>query len=408
MQFSFASASTPVWQDSPVLRQAVANQQRGIAAPPTLSAPRMTLGQLVRDKAAAVAKPVVGKRMASKLADLVDYSPVGALTTAFQAGQDLRNSSYGSAAVNTLGALLGALPDGGAALAKGGAGALHSIIAPLFHGSPHKFEKFALDKIGTGEGAQAYGHGLYFAENPAVAKEYQASLAGQGFEVNGEPLDLTRIDHVASNALFNAGGDIDRAKRDLLIQAEQLRARAEMPQSYGSNFANNAERMRDAAIYLHRNPTLEQPKRVTGGHLYEVKLDANPEDFLDWDKPLNEQPDRVRQAFQQIPFFQKAAQRQNAEVGDIYGALTGAESVPSTATLPAWQGSTAYRSIGGMPLPVGNPYVGMRDGPKSATMLNDLGVQGIRYLDQGSRSAGNGSRNYVVFNPDIISILGRQ
>src|SRR3990167_2027108 len=41
-----------------------------------------------------------------------------------------------------------------------------------FHGSPHKFDKFDMSKVGAGEGAQAYGHGLYFAENPEVAKSY--------------------------------------------------------------------------------------------------------------------------------------------------------------------------------------------------------------------------------------------
>ena len=38
-----------------------------------------------------------------------------------------------------------------------------------YHSSPHDFDKFDLSKIGTGEGAQVYGHGLYFAENPAVS-----------------------------------------------------------------------------------------------------------------------------------------------------------------------------------------------------------------------------------------------
>ncbi len=42
-----------------------------------------------------------------------------------------------------------------------------------YHGSPHDFDKFDLSKIGTGEGAQAYGHGLYFAENEGVAKSYK-------------------------------------------------------------------------------------------------------------------------------------------------------------------------------------------------------------------------------------------
>lgn len=42
----------------------------------------------------------------------------------------------------------------------------------VYHGSPHSFSAFDASKIGTGEGAQAYGHGLYFAENPKVAKTY--------------------------------------------------------------------------------------------------------------------------------------------------------------------------------------------------------------------------------------------
>lgn len=57
------------------------------------------------------------------------------------------------------------------------AGGLLGITA--FHGSPHTFDKFDMSKIGTGEGAQAYGHGLYFAENPEVAQGYQTMLAGR-------------------------------------------------------------------------------------------------------------------------------------------------------------------------------------------------------------------------------------
>ena len=50
-----------------------------------------------------------------------------------------------------------------------GTGALAGM-AKVFHGSPHLFKKFDMSKIGTGEGAQSYGHGLYFAENPKTAK----------------------------------------------------------------------------------------------------------------------------------------------------------------------------------------------------------------------------------------------
>jgi len=46
----------------------------------------------------------------------------------------------------------------------------------VYHGTPHKFTQFDSSKIGTGEGAQAYGHGLYFAENPETAGVYSRTL----------------------------------------------------------------------------------------------------------------------------------------------------------------------------------------------------------------------------------------
>ena len=43
-----------------------------------------------------------------------------------------------------------------------------------YHGTPHEIQGgFDMAKIGTGEGAQAYGHGMYFAENPQVAEAYK-------------------------------------------------------------------------------------------------------------------------------------------------------------------------------------------------------------------------------------------
>lgn len=45
--------------------------------------------------------------------------------------------------------------------------------------------------------------------------------------------------------------------------------------------------------------------------------------------------------------------------------------------------------------------------PKSLINRNarEAGIPGIRYLDQGSRGAGEGSRNYVVFDDKLIDIL---
>lgn len=47
----------------------------------------------------------------------------------------------------------------------------------VWHGSPHKFDKFSLEHIGSGEGAQAFGWGLYFAGNKEVSEWYRKKLS---------------------------------------------------------------------------------------------------------------------------------------------------------------------------------------------------------------------------------------
>ena len=47
-----------------------------------------------------------------------------------------------------------------------------------WHGSPHIFDYFSLDAIGTGEGAQAHGWGLYFAKEREVGERCVLSAKG--------------------------------------------------------------------------------------------------------------------------------------------------------------------------------------------------------------------------------------
>ena len=46
-----------------------------------------------------------------------------------------------------------------------------------WHGSPYQFDKFLLSEIGTGEGAQAFGWGLYFTDLKSIAKNYAEVLS---------------------------------------------------------------------------------------------------------------------------------------------------------------------------------------------------------------------------------------
>ena len=57
--------------------------------------------------------------------------------------------------------------------------------AIVWHGSPHKFDRFDSSKIGTGEGAQAYGHGLYLAEGLNTAKSYMRPAGRTPSEIDG-------------------------------------------------------------------------------------------------------------------------------------------------------------------------------------------------------------------------------
>jgi hypothetical protein len=63
-----------------------------------------------------------------------------------------------------------------------------------WHGTPHKIlGKFDINKVGTGEGAQAYGHGMYFAENPSVATQYRNILSKPEFTKNAEGMEMREV-----------------------------------------------------------------------------------------------------------------------------------------------------------------------------------------------------------------------
>lgn len=48
-----------------------------------------------------------------------------------------------------------------------------SLKQAAYHGSPHTFTQFDMSAIGTGEGNQTFGWGMYFAENPEIAESYK-------------------------------------------------------------------------------------------------------------------------------------------------------------------------------------------------------------------------------------------
>jgi hypothetical protein len=272
-----------------------------------------------------------------------------------------------------IGRVIAGMPSGaGAAQAEDFARYQRSIppsdVSPLtaFHGTPHTFDptpanplgEFRAAKIGSGEGAQAFGYGIYFAESPGVAKVYQTDLSRNLWKQN--PPD----DPVASAALERFNGDIQYAKDILKEQVAVLR------ENFSPNFAA-AERGL-IALENYKPPT---------GSLYTVDIPDNMvEKMLDWDKPLSDQPKTVQDALEKAGLWSPD---------------------------PSDTGRTLYELL------VRKNSTKMFEGGKdraTSQYLSSIGIPGIRYLDRSSRAAGEGTRNIVVFpgEESKVKILKRE
>jgi len=217
-----------------------------------------------------------------------------------------------------------------------------------FHSSPHDFDKFDLAKIGTGEGAQTYGHGLYFAESPAVSG--QGGQYYKAFEDRFLRENKDRIEGRAFDYLKNIGG-YNRAEAIPFIDetiAERLKRGLDVKDPK-----------------THQDILAARELLASGGKVgprtYEVNINADPAHMLDWDKPLREQAPHVRDVLRAKngPFLDQG------NAGSNWGA----------------PGSQYYKF---------RSSPGMRNPAQLSEQLSkEYGIPGIKYLDQGSRGAAN-------------------
>ena len=243
-----------------------------------------------------------------------------------------------------------------------------------FHGSPHNFSKFDMSKVGTGEGAQAYGHGLYFAENPSIADTYRRALSDHAIEVGGQRLNPAK-GSIEDRAMAWVQGAVDAQPANPFQYAKQ-QARSILGKN--SSVADEIAKQIDEWQL--------QGAQVTGGG-YKYKVDI-PDDqvakMLDWDKPLSEQTGHIKAALLPVvkdTLIKRGTQKHLAE---FHALRTTGEDI--------------YKNV----------LVPNRGNAKTTEMLRSLGVPGIRYFDQGSRSGGKGTSNFVVFDDQIPKIIGKE
>jgi hypothetical protein len=152
-------------------------------------------------------------------------------------------------------------------------------------------------------------------------------------------------------------------------------------------------------------------EKMKPGHMYEVDINADPARFLDWDKPLYRQPTGVQEALGWTPKLRAEYDATTRGVDDALLNTLTRDSDPAAIDVFSRRAHELNRIAGtprdatGADIVKGNSvFDRASDAARSADLLN-RGIPGIRYLDQGSRGAGQGSSNYAVFDDKLISIL---
>jgi hypothetical protein len=231
-----------------------------------------------------------------------------------------------------------------------------SLLSPLtvFHGSPHKFSKFDASKIGTGEGAQAYGHGIYLAESPAVADSYRSALSSSRTKFDGKPLSaLNMLERDAADYVTTYGGK----QQALDVLNSKLNAASKFDD------LDYLAKVRDRLI--NANVSVEK------GAFYKADLpDEEIAKMLDWDKPLSQQPKAVQDALKNVEGYEYANKYFQANK----------KTNPTGADLHDFLKYSGY------------------DQNQIAASMREAGIPGIRYLDERSRGKFQ-VQNFVKGNP---------
>lgn len=267
-----------------------------------------------------------------------------------------------------------------------------ALLQSVFHGtgaSELEGGRFSTEKIGTGEGAQAFGWGLYFASRKEVAEFYKKNLASRRpIEIfyKGQPVDaILEIKDLTpeKKAVLRIGrmrqqiGDnLSRAHVELELSNDV--SFLEKESKFSFKMENDLRRELDlakSALEASRNINLDDVTVKTQGSLFRAELLPDNDDYLDWDKPLSEQSEKVREKI---------------------NTLREDFMIAHETIFPDPSGADIYLELVKHFQGLGRDTVSIQQA--ASLELNDLGIPGIKYLEGASRRAGEGHHNFVIFD----------
>ncbi|HTP30257.1 MAG TPA: hypothetical protein VMK12_31945 [Anaeromyxobacteraceae bacterium] len=309
-------------------------------------------------------------------------------------------------------------------------GKYKQLFQAAFHGSPHDFDAFSLHHVGTGEGGQAYGWGLYFAGRKEVAEHYRRRLAPDpSLLINGREVEKPSAEEVFNGTapektLGRRIADLAKAHLDLghdFTDAQvfdevlnQITDAIEVSERHlrglKESGAEKAELASEERVVSGLQAQLEELRRLLAneslsirrqqGQLYSVDIPDDSE-LLDYDKTVDQQSPSVTAALKAIA--KEVFGDESLDDSSEYDRKRGAP--PKYPT-----GREFYGTVGDY-LARAESADPSEDLATSMKRVSEFfarhGIPGLSYLDRDSRQNqqdGSPSRNYVIWDDSRVSV----
>ena len=295
-----------------------------------------------------------------------------------------------------------------------------TLYQTAYHGSMHSFDRFSTDHIGTGEGSQSFGWGIYVTDSGIIARGYaelgyseESKASDIAYYENLIAEDQKKVDELAERLRKpeEIAESVEKERRAIIERAETLRKAladgsiSRIPGIWGSiakilgtdidgvehylldklnegEARTSLQKEYDSAVAaLERTKErLEETRaaEVSGRNLYTV--DIPDSGYLYWDRKVSK------------PLAERIARKLNADEYDTADIMD-------------------YFRNSGEDMYV---YLEKQLGSDKAAsqFLSELGVVGINYPAGTNIKLPEGvspkSRNYVIFNADNVAIRSHE
>jgi len=246
------------------------------------------------------------------------------------------------------------------------------IIA--FHGSGADFDEFNLDMIGTGEGSQAYGYGLYFTDTKSIAEFYKDAVREESniIHLDGKPIDsVYSADNEERFSEYITENFEPDQFNDAYMVLDNLGQGISSVEDADSMAASSLTRPQ-MQIYNKIRNDLEVPE-LPEGKMYEVMINIQPDDLLDYDKPLNSQSKEIQSAALKAAKSAGAYKGTDKKTLELSGGALLSDMVNNIVIKQNLQGMTSEAE------------------KIAAQELFGQGIPGIKYFDNASRNTADGT-----------------